>query len=156
MTTKTAAPATTPIDCLGCGRTIVSARSLRAANRNGGYGRGCARKVADRAKAAAQSEPATRLDAATEAIEDGAVVHQTRDLWLVVSSKGDEVYTVDVATGGCTCPAGEHGRSCWHQLAVELLTGVPVTVPAKVVELATPADPFACIPADAHPFANAA
>lgn len=138
------ATTTAHLTCKGCGRDIISARSLREAGRNGGYGRGCARKVADRAHAAAQTEPATRVDAATEAIEDGAVVHQTRDLWSVVSTVGDAVYTVDAAAGSCTCPAGEHGRSCWHRLSVSLL-GVPVA-PLPPVVLAQPADPFACIP----------
>lgn len=132
--------------CRKCFRAITSARSIREALSNGGYGRGCARKVAENAKAAAMTEPVQRVDAATEAIEDGAVVHQTRDLWLVVSSKGDEVYTVDVATGGCTCPAGEHGRRCWHVVAVGLLLGTPVVTLAPVMELATPIDPFANIP----------
>lgn len=138
------ATATAHLTCKGCGRDITSVRSIREASRNGGYGRGCARKVAEAAQAAAQSEPATRVDAATEAIEDGAVIHQTQDLWLVVSTAGTEVYVADLGTGGCTCPAGQHGRRCWHLLAAELLAGKPAA--AAVRTLAAPADPFATIP----------
>jgi uncharacterized Zn finger protein len=41
-------------------------------------------------------------------------------VWLVVSSRGDDVY--EVANGArCTCPAGEAGRACWHLAAVGLV-----------------------------------
>ncbi|HET9889700.1 MAG TPA: DUF6011 domain-containing protein [Mycobacterium sp.] len=138
MTTKTAAPATT--HCRRCHRRLSDATAVAR-----GYGRTCWAKVQEAARAAAEGEPTSRMEAAVEAIEDGAVVHQTLDLWLVVSSKGDEVYTADLGTGGCTCKAGEHGRRCWHVLAAELLAGKAAPLPAPVA-LATPADPFANVP----------
>lgn len=142
MTTPAATQTTT--HCARCGRLLSDPKAV--ARR---MGRTCARKVAEATKAAAQTEPAERVDAATEAIEDGAVIHQTRDLWLVVSSKGDAVYTADLGTDGCTCEAGQHGRRCWHLLAAELVAGKPAAKPVRLapVALAVPADPFARIAA---------
>ena len=143
----------TTITCRKCGRDITSARSIREATQNGGYGRGCARKIAD--AALASDQPAEQVDKALELIEDGALVHWTRDLFQAVSTDGTEVYTIDAAAGSCTCPAGQHGRTCYHAVAVALVLGQPVTAPAPV-ELARAADPFACFPVDDDPFAAAA
>jgi hypothetical protein len=128
----------TTTKCQRCGRTLTDPKRVAL-----GLGRTCAAKIAEAAKAV--SHPASQVAKAVDLIEDGALIHWTRDLFQAVSTDGTEVYTVDAAAGSCTCPAGTNGRGCYHRTAVALLTGQPVTVPAPV-EIARPADPFACIP----------
>lgn len=135
--------ATQTTTCRRCGRTLTSTRSIREANRNGGYGRGCAHTI--EAAAHTSTAPAAQIDEALELIEDGALQHWTHTLYLAVSSDGRVLYEVcpDAGThGSCTCKAGQYGRYCYHLLAVRLLTGKPA-VPAAAVEVARPADPFA-------------
>ena len=44
-------------------------------------------------------------------------------------------YTVNVRTGQCSCPAGKHGRICWHVstaqafMAMRVVESAPVSTP---------------------------
>lgn len=143
-----AADAQQATTCRKCQRPLTSLRSIREAARNGGYGRGCARKI-DHAAQASTDQPA-QVAKATQLIEDGALDHVAGSTWLAVSSDGSTRYEVDAAAGTCSCPAGQHGRRCYHAIAVEFVTGRPVVAPALV------ADPFARLPRDIDPFADAA
>ncbi|ADP78361.1 DUF6011 domain-containing protein [Pseudofrankia inefficax] len=108
----TPAPAAT---CLGCGRRITAAASVAR-----GYGEGCWRRARRRAALLAGSFSDRQVEQAVEAVEDGAIVPaETPRAWLVVSSKGDEVYQTDGAA--CDCPAGQSGRICWHLASVALV-----------------------------------
>jgi hypothetical protein len=112
MTTKTA-PATTA-HCHRCGRVLRAAKSIAD-----GYGRTCARKVAEAAKAAALTD--TQAVKVADALEAGAVSHRVRNLFQVVSSDGATVYDVDLAAGSCTCKAGQYGRVCYHLKSAAVL-----------------------------------
>jgi Family of unknown function (DUF6011)/SWIM zinc finger len=127
----------TATKCQSCGRILTSTKSIAA-----GRGPVCQAKIAAAAKA---STAAPALVAkAIELIEDGALVHWTRNLFLAVSTDGTVAYEVDAAAGSCTCPAGVHGRPCYHVLAARIvLASVGTPVVAKPVEIARPADPFA-------------
>jgi hypothetical protein len=106
-----------PARCLGCRRPIRSARALARS-----YGEGCWRKARRRASELGAAYSDEQIEKAVEAVEDGAVIPgESAAVWLVVSSRGDEVY--EVAGGAvCTCPAGEAGRGCWHLAAVEMIS----------------------------------
>ncbi|ADP84395.1 DUF6011 domain-containing protein [Pseudofrankia inefficax] len=109
----TPAPAPT---CLGCGRALRSARSIAA-----GMGPTCLRNARRRAALLAGSFTDRQIEAAVEAVEDGAVIPaETPRVWLIVGSKGDEIYTTDGAV--CDCLAGQNGRACWHLAATALVT----------------------------------
>lgn len=132
----------TTITCRKCGRDITSVRSIREAGRNGGYGRGCAVKVA---ATVATEQPAVAEQAA-ELIADGGIVRVTGALFLAVSTDGAVRYEVCPVTGRCTCKAGQYGRRCYHLAAAEAVSGLtaPAPQPARErVEIARPADPFA-------------
>jgi hypothetical protein len=127
--------ATQTTNCQRCGRTHTDPNRVAL-----GLGRTCAAKIAEAAKAV--SHPASQIEKAVELIEDGALIHWTRDLFLAISTDGTVAYEVDAAAGSCTCPAGVNGRHCYHRIATELL-GVADAAPAARVEIARPADPFA-------------
>lgn len=128
MTTKTAAPA---IHCRKCHRPLTSLRSIREATRNGGYGRGCARKVAENVRAAALSETVT--DEALELVEDGGAVQVTPAMWATVSTDGKRTYLTSALAGTCTCKSGQFGRLCCHLAAVAALLDVyPVAAPVVI------------------------
>lgn len=101
--------------CKRCHRPLTSEKSISQ-----GRGRVCQAKYEAAVAAAANAQPADRIAKATEAIEDGAVAHRTRNLFQVVSSNGTDVYDVDLGTGGCTCRASQFGLSCWHVAAAQL------------------------------------
>lgn len=110
------------ITCRRCGRPITSARSLREAQNNGGYGRTCAAKVAHAAQTATAS--ATQIAQAVELIEDGAIVHWTGSLFIAVSTNGLVRYEVMPTAGrhgSCSCPAGQYERACYHICAARIL-----------------------------------
>jgi hypothetical protein len=116
----TEAPASTI--CLHCGRTLRSQRSIREAQRNGGYGRGCARKITNIAKTVDLTGcKADQLAKATELIEDGAIVPiRGRRVFRAVSSDGARTYLT--APTACTCAAGLRGHSvCFHRVAASIL-----------------------------------
>ncbi|MDT3438322.1 DUF6011 domain-containing protein [Pseudofrankia sp. BMG5.37] len=105
------------VRCLGgCGRVLRSAASIAR-----GYGRRCWERAHRRAETLAGSFSDDQVEAAVEAIEDGAVIPAAEaHVWLVVSSRGDEVYRVENAAV-CDCEAGQAGRQCWHLGAVALV-----------------------------------
>jgi hypothetical protein len=98
--------------CLGCGRTLRSADSIRR-----GRGRRCWAKIrhAERTAQLAPWKP-EQIAKAAEAIEDGAVIRLRGRVFLVVSTDGTETYRT-AATGQCNCPAGLKGRRCFHTAA---------------------------------------
>jgi hypothetical protein len=99
--------------CTRCGRTLRDAKSVAL-----GRGPVCDRKA--KAELAASTAQPAQLDKAQQLLADGAVeVLRPGRVWLVVSSKGGEVYRT--APAACTCPAGVRGRECYHRLAVSSL-----------------------------------
>ncbi|WP_367139403.1 hypothetical protein [Saccharothrix sp. HUAS TT1] len=104
--------------CLLCGSRLRSMASIRA-----GYSRRCLARV----RAARQAEllahfTEAQIEAARELIADGGIVQSHKNVWTVVSSKGDRRYLT--APNACNCPAGLHSRPCYHRAAVALLADV--------------------------------
>jgi hypothetical protein len=61
-----------------------------------------------------------QLDKAREAITEGAILPTSRPgMYTAVSSDGAVTYLVH--TAACACPAGIHGRACYHRAAVAIL-----------------------------------
>lgn len=138
--------------CKTCGRRITAARSL--AN---GRGPVCQARYEALTAVVAAEQP-TQIAKAAELIDDRGLIQVAGSLWQAASSDGTTRYQVDAATGRCTCPAGRHGRRCYHLTGLSLMLGHRVDVPAvpantTVREPVLPADPFACFPADVDPFA---
>lgn len=112
----------TPVKCGRCHRALTDPRSIAR-----GYGATCHRKRVAELAAATYTITLTgdytdeQMVKAVTLIADGTVVHRTRKLYLAASSRGDTTYEVDAATGGCTCPAGRHGRRCYHAAAARIL-----------------------------------
>lgn len=112
----------TPVKCGRCHRALSDPRSIAR-----GYGATCHRKRIAELAAAAYTIALTgdytddQMVKAVTLVADGAVVHRTRALYLAASSRGDATYQVDTGTGGCTCPAGRHGRRCYHLAAAQIL-----------------------------------
>lgn len=132
--------------CRRCGRTLTSARSIREAGQNGGYGRGCATKITDATLAVAATETTSQIQQATELIEDGAIVHWTHHLYLSVSTDGGVYYETMPAAGthgACTCKAGQYGRRCYHLVAADILIAADQAATVQPVAIVTPVDPFA-------------
>lgn len=78
-----------------------------------------------RRAAKASTEKPAQVAKAVELIELGAIVPLNRGrklarVFRTVSSKGDATYLT--AATNCTCPAGRNARSCYHELAVRLVT----------------------------------
>lgn len=95
-----------PARCRDCGRPIRAAASVAR-----GLGEGCLRKARRRAVELGDAYSDDQVEAAVEAVEDGAVVPDAdAGVWLVVASKGEVVYTTDGAV--FDCPAGKAGRAC--------------------------------------------
>jgi hypothetical protein len=62
-----------------------------------------------------------QIDKAREAIEQTAILPTKRPgIYTAVSSDGSTTYLV--AAEGCTCPAGQKQRACWHRAAVTILS----------------------------------
>lgn len=137
----------TTTKCRECHRPLRAASSIAA-----GVGPTCARKAATEARVAVIYTPA-QISQGRQLIADKGIVRVTGSLHRVVSSDGQGTYEVDPVTERCGCPAGRHGRPCYHLAAVQLQSGMkpalPVIArptPAPVV-LARPADPFAAFDA---------
>lgn len=138
--------ATQTATCRKCGRTLTSQRSIREAQNNGGYGRGCATKITEATQTIASTETTSQIDQATELIEDGAIVHWTHHLYLSVSTDGGVYYETMPAAGthgACTCTAGQYGRRCYHLVAAGILIAADQAAAVQPVAILTPADPFA-------------
>lgn len=100
-------------NCLRCGRTLTSTRSIAT-----GYGPTCARHIRHAAVDLADYK-AHQVASAKELIEDGAIIPLRSVVFITVSTDGTETYRT--APTGCTCPAGLKGSRCYHQLAARLL-----------------------------------
>ena len=102
--------------CRECGRVLRSAKSIAD-----GMGRTCARKVArrDAEKAIVDTFPVAQVEKAREVIELGAYSDRGT-FFSIVSSDGSQLY--GATTEDCTCKAAMYGRTCYHRLAVMLLT----------------------------------
>jgi hypothetical protein len=121
MATTTTAT-TTAVKCAECGRTLTNLRSIAARR-----GPTCRARVAQAIATAttngklAAYQPA-QVAKAVEVVELAAIARVRRSTaWVVVSSHGNATYTVDIHTRTCTCPAGDHGRRCYHLAAAEIL-----------------------------------
>lgn len=101
------------VTCKSCGRKITAAKSIAQ-----GRGKACQAKHDARVAEAAKTEPADRLTKAIELIEDGGMA-RVGHLFLAMSSRGDQCYEVS-ETGECSCPAAQHGRTCYHALAARI------------------------------------
>jgi len=104
-------------NCLRCGRKLTSKIST-----TNGYGRTCATKVreAAKAKAAAEFKPATAAKA-MELIEMGGIVAiRGRRVFRTVSSDGTRTYLT--APQACNCAAGLKGKHvCFHRAAAAIM-----------------------------------
>ena len=99
--------------CLSCGRRLHSARSV--ARRRGPRCWSTVLRAALVALAGEYSQ--AQIDRAWELLELGAVVPtRRRHVFRVISSDGSRTYLT--AATGCNCPAGLHGRDCYHRPAV--------------------------------------
>lgn len=114
--------------CGRCARTLRSAKSIAA-----GYGPTCLRAI----RAAAALEAArlnyspAQLDKAQEIIADNGIIIAAPGESEAVASDGSTVYLTTERT--CTCKAGEYGRKCYHQLAMQAVTA-PQPAPARVTD----------------------
>ncbi|QBI56822.1 DUF6011 domain-containing protein [Streptomonospora litoralis] len=126
MATSTAHTAT----CRRCHRPLTSARSIRL-----GYGKGCWAEIRAE-KATLEGYKDHQIASATEAIEDGALVHYRDGIHLVVSADGTRTHRA--TAHHCTCQAGVRGTRCWHTAAVQILTAARLapTAPARTFTLA--------------------
>ena len=108
---------TTAARCQTCGRPLRAAKSVAAQR-----GPRCAARIRAAAREIALAGFTPRqIDAALEAISDGAVILLRAGIYRVVSSDGHTAYSAHYS--GCTCPAGTLGlgRACWHKAAVRIL-----------------------------------
>jgi hypothetical protein len=109
MTTKTT-------KCKRCGRTLTDPKSVAAK-----LGPVCAKKRAAASVVIAKHQPA-QVDKAIELIGDAGILPVATvrtGVFSVVSSNGVDRYTTTLTQ--CTCPAGTHGRTCYHRVAAELM-----------------------------------
>lgn len=111
----TATTAPKPTICRRCGRGLRCAKSIEL-----GYGPVCLKRMlAEAATKAATTGKVDQVAKAVELIRDGGVVPLRPRVWRTVASKGTDTYLT--AKGNCTCMAGLRGRTCYHQIAVQLL-----------------------------------
>lgn len=99
--------------------------SLRTAQRWAKAGKLNAAKVAGRWAITLTADVADfkpfQVEKACEAIEQNAILPTKRPgIYTAVSSDGSTTYLV--AAEGCTCPAGQKQRACYHRAAVVILT----------------------------------
>lgn len=100
--------------CRRCGRTLTDPKSIAR-----GYGRTCARRVAEQFVIVAARYSTQQVDKAIELIGDGAIERISAVEFAAVSSDGTTVYVTTPAA--CSCKAGMFGRACYHRAAAELL-----------------------------------
>lgn len=104
-------------ECRRCGRKLRSRRS-----REVGYGPVCRLRIKLALPVGTTDE---KLGKALDLIESGGIVQlevgrRKNSIFQVVSSRGDQKYLV--ASMVCTCPAGRRGVTCYHQVAVSVVT----------------------------------
>ena len=105
----------TTTKCLRCGRTLRAASSIKAS-----YGRVCRARIRAAALARALRDfSAAQVEKAREAVADGALVRMRNGVWQAASSDGSSTYLVAWTT--CNCPAGLHGRLCYHVAAARMI-----------------------------------
>jgi len=103
------------VTCQDCGRRIWAAASVAAKR-----GSGCRAKI--RAAIKASDVKAEQLAKAAELIDDGGIVPVSRPgVYAASSSDGTTIYVVNLNDQSCTCPAGQHGRYCYHLTAAAIL-----------------------------------
>jgi hypothetical protein len=108
--------AVTTAQCHRCGRTLTSARSIKA-----GYGKGCAARISAAKTAADLAEyKDAQIESAQELIADGAILPLRGRIYLAVSNDGSATHRT-ATTGQCTCPAGLKGIRCYHVAAARIL-----------------------------------
>ncbi len=61
------------------------------------------------------------FDKAAAELASGRLPVRAGDDWLVHSRSANAVYRVHVANATCNCPAGMHGRLCWHLAAAQAM-----------------------------------
>ena len=107
--------------CLKCGRTRRF-RTAAAAVKAAPYGRICkARVLLAALNEAIRGFAQAQVDKARELIADGGLIPTTRrGVFRSVSSNGTDTYLTHSAA--CNCPAGLHGRLCYHLAAARILT----------------------------------
>jgi hypothetical protein len=106
------------VKCLRCGRARFF-RSAVAAEHASPYGRMCAARIRAAAFTAAVADfTAAQVDKARELLADGALAPVRAGIWQALSSDGVTKYMV--APTGCSCPAGTHGRLCYHVAAARI------------------------------------
>ncbi len=105
--------ATVTTKCGRCGRSLRSAKSVAE-----GYGPTCKAKMVKAAKELVGFK-AFQIDKAREVIELRAIMRLVDGGYEVVASNGLDVYATSV--DACSCPAGEHGRACYHRAAAAIL-----------------------------------
>lgn len=99
--------------------------SLRTAQRWAANGKLNAAKVAGRWIVTLTADVTDfkpfQVERARELIEQAAILPTKRPgIYTAVSSDGSTTYLV--AAQGCTCPAGQKLRACYHRAAVRILT----------------------------------
>lgn len=109
MTTTTQAPA----KCKRCHRQLRDPKSVAR-----GYGRTCAAKVQAKVAATVAPYKQPQVNKALALIANGGIVPSGVDTFYV--AKG--TYRTDATL--CTCMAGQHGRTCYHLIAAQVLDSV--------------------------------
>jgi uncharacterized Zn finger protein len=108
---------TTTAKCRRCHRALRSADSIAR-----GYGRHCHRlhRQEQAAKLLLASYSDVQVEKVRQLLADGGVQRVDRTTFLAVASNGIDRYEVSTAHASCTCPAGAHGRACYHLAAATL------------------------------------
>jgi hypothetical protein len=104
---------TTTAKCKRCHRTLSDPASVAR-----GYGRTCAAKVAANVTAAVAPFTQPQVDKALALIAGGGLVTSGTDSFYLARG----AYRTDATL--CTCPAGQHGRTCYHLIAARVLDAV--------------------------------
>jgi len=98
--------------CRNCHRQLRDPKSVAR-----GYGPKCAARISARvARVTATFKPA-QVQKATVLIATGQIVPSGTDSFYSVRG-----YRTDATL--CTCPAGQHGRVCYHLVAARILDAV--------------------------------
>src|ERR671910_1554176 len=112
MTTTTAQTA----KCKRCHRALRDPKSIAR-----GYGRTCAGKVAAKVNATVATFKPAQVDKAMALIASGGITSSGVDSFYVVKGTA-AIHRTDADL--CTCPAGQHGRTCYHLIAARVLDAV--------------------------------
>lgn len=98
--------------CIRCGRKLTNKTSMRR-----GYGRKCRNHLNRAARQVALTFSETQVRKAANLLRSECVTWDgTESVYRVIS--GESIYWTSPER--CTCPAGEHGRRCYHRCAVRI------------------------------------